>query len=706
MGLGSVLRGILSRPAAPGAGGVAAGAPGPGFEAGRPSGAWRELPAIQRTVGPAPLVAPNRVFKAGLAAAKPAPTALAPLGHDRGLESPAGLVTGLAAPVQRAIDPVPSSVRRPGRPSRQAAGNVEALSVARLADTSTTESIVYPAFGAGRDAEGAGEPADAAAPGPSMGGSPVVARRTDAPPLTVAHLADAVPGGHVGHAASAQTALRPPSAASASSPASSIAASRPPAGATVAREVPTAGPPAIPAFGAPSQAVPTGVPPAVPAPGSDPAPLVARSPDTARPNLGQSRRLRIGAALSPGAATPLIAAASPAAAERGSVTTPDAHSGRSVQRHHAATGSSLAGLASSSPASPEDAFEAPEHLPVSREVTWAVPPSTPEDLVPDPAKPAYGGPTVVAREANIRPVPIRPLATDRAPSAPLVGTLQPVMKAASPAVAVRVQTEPEDEAEEPGSPAAALAALARMDRGADLEAPGSGWDPSEWPGDEAARPSLFSGPGAAAMPFAPAAQRASTSARAPVVARSLAGPTAAALPASSASVGLATPRATGGRLAVGRAAASPVTPALQRTMTWDPVNGLTFSASAATAVEPGSSPAQSTTSAAAGTPAATSASSASVPSITPLVARSFDGSVEEGLGNGVIQREEAAAPTSAATTAEGAAGTGAAAGATATMPEAQLDDLARRLHERIAARISRDLLVERERSGSLVDRGW
>ena len=35
-----------------------------------------------------------------------------------------------------------------------------------------------------------------------------------------------------------------------------------------------------------------------------------------------------------------------------------------------------------------------------------------------------------------------------------------------------------------------------------------------------------------------------------------------------------------------------------------------------------------------------------------------------------------------------------------------VDDLARRLHDRIAARISRDLLVERERSGSLIDREW
>jgi hypothetical protein len=75
-----------------------------------------------------------------------------------------------------------------------------------------------------------------------------------------------------------------------------------------------------------------------------------------------------------------------------------------------------------------------------------------------------------------------------------------------------------------------------------------------------------------------------------------------------------------------------------------------------------------------------------------------------------VQREEATAPTAtsgggatdAATGQTGATG----ATATATMPEAQLDDLARRLHERIAARISRDLLVERERSGSLVDRAW
>jgi len=128
MDLGALVRRLVAGPT--GAGGAASsgdsgGAPSqPGADGAsgnalaRP--AWRDLPPLQRVVGAAPLVAPNAAFESRLASSRPAPLALAPLGHERGLEAPAGLVSGIAAPVQRTpSSPMPASVR-PNRAGRAA----------------------------------------------------------------------------------------------------------------------------------------------------------------------------------------------------------------------------------------------------------------------------------------------------------------------------------------------------------------------------------------------------------------------------------------------------------------------------------------------------------------------------------------------------------------------------------------------------------
>jgi hypothetical protein len=129
-------------------------------------------------------------------------------------------------------------------------------------------------------------------------------------------------------------------------------------------------------------------------------------------------------------------------------------------------------------------------------------------------------------------------------------------------------------------------------------------------------------------------------------------------------------------------------------MTWDPANGMTEAPGVQ--AESAAQPASSSSLPGAG-PAPTAPGGAppvaSLPALAPLVTRDVDPGA--GPVDAPVQREEAA-PTGG----DGAAVAG------GSMPEAQLDDLARRLHERISARISRDLLIERERVGSLVDRTW
>ncbi len=85
---------------------VPADMPAAGLPSAAGRGEWRGLPALDETIGPPPLVAPNSRFAGGLSINPPAST-LAPLGHQRSLEAPHGLALGLAKPVSRLADPTP-----------------------------------------------------------------------------------------------------------------------------------------------------------------------------------------------------------------------------------------------------------------------------------------------------------------------------------------------------------------------------------------------------------------------------------------------------------------------------------------------------------------------------------------------------------------------------------------------------------------------
>lgn len=77
------------------------------------SRAWADLPAMPRSLGAPPLVAPNGPFAAQLAAKEPPPPILAPLSNGRSLEAPRGLVVGVARPTQApAGSALPPAVQR------------------------------------------------------------------------------------------------------------------------------------------------------------------------------------------------------------------------------------------------------------------------------------------------------------------------------------------------------------------------------------------------------------------------------------------------------------------------------------------------------------------------------------------------------------------------------------------------------------------
>src|SRR5438445_12203215 len=82
---------------------------------------WAGLPAIQRSVGPAPLTL-QRSFGADLASNPPAP-ALQPLGHHVSPQAAPGLVLAVATPQASSL-PSPAMFHRP-RVQRKAAAEAE-----------------------------------------------------------------------------------------------------------------------------------------------------------------------------------------------------------------------------------------------------------------------------------------------------------------------------------------------------------------------------------------------------------------------------------------------------------------------------------------------------------------------------------------------------------------------------------------------------
>ncbi len=94
-------------------GGAALPGHGPALSERATGDAWRRLPPLAETVGPPPLVAPNRPFAAALAANDPPAPILAPLSHGRSLEAPRGLVVGVAKPIVAPRGPeLPRPVQR------------------------------------------------------------------------------------------------------------------------------------------------------------------------------------------------------------------------------------------------------------------------------------------------------------------------------------------------------------------------------------------------------------------------------------------------------------------------------------------------------------------------------------------------------------------------------------------------------------------
>ncbi len=423
MDLGSLVRRLV-----PGAGSSRAGdrsattgTGAPGGVASPPvpitAGEWRSLPPIQRTVGDAPLVAPSAPFKAGLAAAGPAPIALAPLGHERHLAAPAGLAIGIATPVQRApAEPVPTSVRRRGGahrgPAIATSGAIrwpDADTEAHSAETPAGESPVpeVPVPG------GVGE---------SPAGVTVTPRPVERSSLVAAPSAAPRPTGLVGTAAVARSF--PVAQRSAEVPDSAL------------RDTPVG----LPAGPVPSVAVETSPGPS----GGISAPIVGSGPPLV------PRRLRLGPPVrSPASAGPVAAQPPGSAAAPGRPTVARAAGatpGVSSEVGSAAAGASAAG-ASAAGSSAAGASAGPAAV-----------------------QPSVAGPTLpAAREttatADLPPVVLRTAAPARRPSLPLVGGLRASVNPGRPAVVPRTAASDPvaGPAGEPGSPSAALAALARVD---------------------------------------------------------------------------------------------------------------------------------------------------------------------------------------------------------------------------------------------------
>src|SRR5581483_8946600 len=78
-------------------------------------GGWAALPVIQRTVTPITPMVGVASFRDGLAAQTPPHPFIGSLGHEVSRQAPAGIVTGLAAPVQRSDGPN-MPVRSPDAP--------------------------------------------------------------------------------------------------------------------------------------------------------------------------------------------------------------------------------------------------------------------------------------------------------------------------------------------------------------------------------------------------------------------------------------------------------------------------------------------------------------------------------------------------------------------------------------------------------------
>lgn len=651
-----------------------------------PTGAWRSLPALRPTAGDAPLVAPTAPFRARLATAQRAPVALEALGHGRGLEAPAGLASGIAAPVETLPgEPLPTSVRRARARRHADAGDGPAAWPDSEVGVESGDGL--PATSSAASSSASDEPATVA-PGRAA------AAPTPRSPLVSAAPVGPTPVGRLGAgAAAAQLSAREAMPSAGSEPSASREAALP----MVAREAGTTAPAA---GGAPE------------------APIV--------PTPGAVRRIRLGSPLArPGATTsPGAAGTAPIAAAGPAPTTPTTP----VAAQSSAAPTSGVGPvpgAPTPPASP-DVVAVPG---VSRLATAGAAGETPAaaDVV---SLDASADPTAATEALTAARSVVRPWSTPttvRRSVAPVVGTLRPAMRSESPAVAMRsaaASTEPAAASAEyePGTPTAALAALARVDPSA---APGAALGPGAGPHTGVAQGPLASFgeaefPGGQGAPFAVARAADDVSGPSParltwsnpwlpagaspspgVAPRDVERP-AATLPARPATAGPA-------QIVAARDAAVPTvlppvgfTPRLSALRVGPAVGRSAGRPAGDTAAAREAAPG----------PSAAADGPASSPAAMALVARSVTESAPVTLAP--LQRADAGeeAPPPGASP-EGVPGAGAAPGggpAAGASPGAggdkELDELARKLYDRIGMRLRREMLVERERAGALVDRGF
>ena len=654
MDLGALVRRLVAGPT--GAGGAASSGDSGGAPAqpapstpDAPSGnalarpAWRDLPPLQRVVGAAPLVAPNAIFESQLASSRPAPIALAPLGHARGLEAPAGLVTGIAAPVQRIpTSPMPASVR-PTRAGR------------------TAEAVQ-------RSGAGPAWPDASPSDTPSLSGEAPVATPPAATDLVVPNASSfplttaPSPGtgliGFVGHAAVASAAR------GASLPATAVASSTTlpsaPSAPLVSRSSATDGGPTL------------GTSILTPASSLDSAAQASSSGD--RP----VRRIRLGAPLTP-TVSRIAVPGTPATGQTGANPMPAPGMTSEIAMSNAVPDAPLPGSA------------AVGTLPTGPE-----------------AGAGAAGPAGDPFPAALQLVPLQRSAATTPATSPLVGGLRPMLATMSPAVTLARSAAPESEVEAPAptsGPAAALAALARADTGA-----------ADWAPAAMAASSANAVPGGPAFGIEPPSPGGISPARLtwsnPMADLSSPSVGPGPLPSPATTSGVNAPAAPTISRSAARSGGPRVGPALG-TGAVRP-NAGTVGRSAA----PGASPAAASPSL---VPSTSSWSSVSTSSWAPTVSRTVvideldvspeppPSAAESGAGAAGASGGASASERGAAGSAGGGGSSGPGA-APSGMSEAARDQetqvWADRLYDRISLRLRRDLLVERERSGALVDRGF
>ena len=299
-----------------------------------PGDAWRSLPPLDETVGPPPLIAPNRPFAAALAASEPPAPILAPRSHGRSLEAPRGLVAGGAKPVAASrVAELPRPVQRSPLHARRDSG---------------------PASDGALDD---GPEPEAAAPTPAAAVAP-----SSPPP--------AAPAAQVRKLEAITAALGP----------SANALTRAPEPA-LARPLGLVGPARVSRAGvqrAPEPAPAPVQPAPIPAPMAPPASVPRPEPDRDRPRLsiGQARRLGLGTPIAGG---PISASAPPFAGSSVAAPLPAASPDRSP--------------AIPEPAGIQRSPETPDiDLPLATRPTPAAPAESPAPAAMAPVAPAVDAP--------------------------------------------------------------------------------------------------------------------------------------------------------------------------------------------------------------------------------------------------------------------------------------------------------------------------